>query len=115
MNILVDSISKIVINAGNIEKGFFQVDPSTELYKIDNKHGEFYTVAKGICVYDVEELPEQITCDGKYCYTEEKGFYNNPDWKPDENSEIETLKRENKVISAKLDYLAMMADIYLPD
>lgn len=30
-------------------------------------------------VYEIEEFPEEII-DGKYCYTSEKGFYDNPNW-----------------------------------
>lgn len=30
-------------------------------------------------VFEVEEITENVT-PGKYCYTEEKGFYENPNW-----------------------------------
>ena len=30
-------------------------------------------------VFEVDEIPENVI-PGKYCYTEEKGFYENPNW-----------------------------------
>lgn len=53
-------------------------------------------------VYSVQEIPEEVI-PGKYCYTEEKGFYENPNWvepvEPDPTEEIlqnyrESLARE---------------------
>ncbi len=41
-------------------------------------------------VYDVEEIPEEVE-ENKYCYTPEKGFYINENWKePVDPQEIET-------------------------
>ncbi len=121
MQILVDNISKKVLYKGTIEKGNFPVDPSTELYKIKNEDGDFYAVTQGFSVYDVdaEEVHEEVineeVINGKWCYTNVNGFYENPNWKPDEKNEMEKLKRQNEVNAAKIDYIAMMADINLPE
>lgn len=115
MQILVNSSNNIVVNVGKIEKGFFQVDKSTELFEIENDDGKFYAITQGYEVYYVEEIANKVTFDGKWCYKEESGFFENPNWKPDEKSEIEMLKRKHQAISAKIDYLAMMTDINLPD
>lgn len=44
-------------------------------------------------VYDVEEIPEGVK-EGKYCYTEEKGFYINENYKEpvDEDTEISEIQ-----------------------
>ena len=46
-------------------------------------------------VHKVEEIPEEV-CTEKYCYTEEKGFYVNPNYiEPvDERAEMEALKEQ---------------------
>lgn len=37
-------------------------------------------VTEQVNVNEVESVPEEVVAD-KYCYTTEKGFYLNPDWK----------------------------------
>lgn len=44
---------------------------------------------------------------GKWCYTEEKQFYPNPDWR-EPPKPLEEVAKEN---SAKADYLASMLDV----
>lgn len=33
-----------------------------------------------VTVHKLEDIPQEITSDNKYCYTEEKGFYLNPNY-----------------------------------
>lgn len=55
------------------------------------------TLVKG--VYEVENISEGVVAE-KYCYTEEKGFYENIDYvEPiDEPTEIEKLKEDDRIL-----------------
>lgn len=59
--------------------------------KIGNNQAIGFWLVKG--VYDVEEIPSEVE-EYKYCYTEEKGFYKNENYKEliDEQSEITDLQ-----------------------
>lgn len=37
-------------------------------------------VTEQVDVHEIETVPEEVTA-GKYCYTEEEGFYVNPNWR----------------------------------
>ena len=41
-------------------------------------------------VYEVEDVAEGI-CERKYCYTEEQGFYKNPNYREPEPTETEKI------------------------
>ena len=67
----------VVLFYGEVEKGVFpEADATRELYKIN---GNQYSVTDDIIEYDVESVPEDFV-QGKYCYTEEDGFYLNSDY-----------------------------------
>ena len=48
--------------------------------------GGGYTPNENQVMYEVEEIPEEVqNADiGAFCYSEEKGFYENPDYVPPE-------------------------------
>lgn len=55
--------------------------------KIGNNQTIGFWLVKG--VYDVEEIPSEVE-EHKYCYTKEKGFYINENYKEPVDQEIET-------------------------
>lgn len=46
-------------------------------------------------VYEVEPIPENVV-EAKYCYTPEKGFYENENWQPpyDPDSKVKELEQQ---------------------
>ena len=76
MQILTNN--NMVFTYGNeIEKGRWENDPSMDTYRITTDNGYQYCVIADFGLYEVESLPEDFE-PGKYCYTEEEGFYLNP-------------------------------------
>lgn len=59
-------------------------------------------------VYEIEEIPTGVVKD-KYCYTEEKGFYENVDYvEPiNEATEIEKLKAQNESLQEQITELQL--------
>lgn len=71
---------KVVFVYGNtIEKGIWENDPSMETYRISTEEGYQYAVIADFGLFDVEAVPEDFESN-KYCFTEEEGFYLNPDF-----------------------------------
>ena len=64
----------------NIEKGRWENDPSMDTYRITTEEGYQYAVIADFGLYEVETVPDDFE-PNKYCYTEEQGFYLNPDYK----------------------------------
>ena len=63
-----------------IEKGRWENDPSMDTYRIKNGDNYQYAVIADFGLHEVEPVPDDFE-PNKYCYTEEQGFYLNPDWK----------------------------------
>ena len=101
MQILTDN--KIVVFKGTIEKGIYEADPSRELYRITDDDNVYYAVTEGFEVHEVDELPSDFE-PMKYCYTEEEGFYENPN-KPllSDSERIEKLEFENAELREEVD------------
>ena len=79
MQILTNN-KNIVFNKGEvIEKGIWENDPNIESYRIKNGEIYQYAVIADFKLYEVEALPEDFELN-KYCYTQESGFYLNPDY-----------------------------------
>lgn len=53
-------------------------------------------------VYEVAEVPEEVI-EGKYCYTEEKGFYISKYWTEPtvDEQRLEALEAQNEALIAK--------------
>ncbi len=49
-------------------------------------------------VYEVEDVAEGI-CERKYCYTEEQGFYKNPNYREPEPTETEKIVKLQEQIT----------------
>lgn len=84
MQILTLENSNILMFKGFIEKGIFpEADPDMELYKIVDGDNTFYAVTNGFKGYEVDSLPDDLDPQAlnKYCYTQSKGFYANPDYR----------------------------------
>ena len=75
------------------------------LFAIDNNYS---------CI-EIEYIPEEVQ-PYKYCYTEEQGFYLNPNWveppKPTEQI-VSELQQENILLKEKLDLLISKLNIEL--
>lgn len=66
-------------------------------------------------VLEVETLPEEVEAQ-KYCYSETKGFYANPDYvEPVPEPTMADLQEQIAELSANLDYMSMVASVDLPD
>lgn len=57
----------------------YELDEEHRNINVDN-HAIAYAPDELINVFEVEEIPEGVQV-AKYCYTEEKGFYKNENWK----------------------------------
>ncbi len=57
-------------------------------------------------VYTVNEISDEIE-PYKYCYTEEEGFYPNPNWAEprDMEKELDELKKQNELLKQQTDTL----------
>lgn len=71
--------NNIIFAMGTIEKGIYPADPSRELYKITNGEEVMYAVTEGFNFIEIDSIPEEV-CIEKWCYTEDEGFYENPDY-----------------------------------
>lgn len=63
----------------NIELGTWENDPTQETYRITNGDNYQYAVVANFKLYKVDSIPEDYESN-KYCYTEEEGFYINPEY-----------------------------------
>jgi len=54
-----------------------------------------------VSIYEVSEIPDEVS-SGKFCYTSEKGFYENPDWKEPYDIDAEVKKLEQTISELKL-------------
>lgn len=79
---ILTNIDNELYRYGKITKGLFpKVDPDTELYRIEQDGAIFWAVAYGFKEYEVESIPQEVKDNTeKYCYTPDKGFYENPIW-----------------------------------
>lgn len=92
MHIITDNKNKII----HISKTIGYQNNGNVLINNDT-----LAIAKNLVkeVFEVENIPESIEAE-KYCYTEEKGFYENVNYvEPiDEPTEIEKLKEDNRIL-----------------
>jgi hypothetical protein len=97
MKILVRD--NVVLFYGEVKKGIFpEADPTRELYKINES---MYSITDDIIEYNIENIPEDFI-QGKYCYTEEEGFYLNTEYT---ETEEKTLAEQLKEAKAEIDSL----------
>lgn len=106
MQILVTN-DNVIMFVGTIEKGIYDADPSRELYKITNEQGDFYAVTEGFTPITVDEVPADVE-PIKWCYTNEKGFFENENY-------VEPVNPDQKVreLEAKLNYVSIMTGVEL--
>ena len=84
MKLLVRDYDNVILTYGNtIEKGVFkEADPVNEIIKVVYNENTIYYTTNGVSIYDSDtssiDLNEVYT--EKYCYTPDKGFYENPNW-----------------------------------
>ena len=65
-------------------------------------------------VHEVAEIPEE-DLEGKYCYTPEKGFYENPLWQPpyDPNAKVKGLETTvTELLNQVTDLQMALCDVY---
>lgn len=111
MKILVDTNSVVLYAAKRIELGVFD-EPFEKWIVEDEELGyKFYCIDNQFTTRDIQKLPEDYK-DLMYCYTEEKGFYINPNYIEPIN-EKEVMKRliqENIDQKAQLDKVQEVLD-----
>ena len=78
MQILTDN-NVVFICGSLIEKGRWVNDPSMDTYRITTESGYQYCVIADFKIYDVDSIPSDYE-PNKFCYTEEQGFYPNPEY-----------------------------------
>ena len=79
MKILTNN--NIVFTKGEtIERGTWENDHTTETYRIKDGENYQYAVIADFGLHEIDSLPDDFESN-KYCYTEEQGFYLNPDYK----------------------------------
>lgn len=106
MTFLVNNLDNAVFEVGKIQKGIFKnVDDRTELYKVTNDKGTLYAVASGYSVKEADVIPEDYH---NMFYSDEKGFYY-------EETDISDEEKKLAAIDAKVEYLAMMLDVEIPE
>lgn len=71
MYIITDSKSNMVINWGEV------MNKQNNMFILENENLA-YPMSFTSC-YEIDSLIEGLA-EGKYCYSPEKGFYENPDW-----------------------------------
>ena len=58
-------------------------------------------------VYEVETVPEEVV-EGKYCYTPERSFYENKDWKELYDANVKVKELEQQVTDLQM----ALCDVY---
>lgn len=72
-------------------------------------------VPESFIVHEVDSLKDDIE-PYKYCYSESKGFYANPDYvEPVPEPTMADLQEQIAELSANLDYMSMVASVDLPN
>lgn len=93
----------VIIEISNI----YERDEEYRNIKVDN-HNIAYAPDEQINVYEVENIDGNIT-ETKYCYTEEKGFYENADYRepePTDTKKIQQLQEQVEKITKEKEELA---------
>lgn len=108
MKLLIDS-NNIIIAKGDIEFGIF--DEDFNKWKIQQGESLFYLIDCNFTCVEVSDFPNGIL-EHKYCYTEEKGFYANPNYSEPINTEeeVKRLTKENLDLKAQLDKVQEVLD-----
>ena len=66
-------------------------------------------------IIEVDSVPAEVEAQ-KYCYSESKGFYVNPDYvEPVPEPTMQDLQEQISELSANLDYMSMVASVDLPN
>ena len=85
MYVLTDKDDKIIEISNS-----YKLDEEHRNIELDN-HNIAYGPDEKNNVYEVEEVPQEVVAN-KYCYTEEKGFYKNENYKEPEPSDAQKIK-----------------------
>lgn len=65
-------------------------------------------------IIEVDSVPAEVEAQ-KYCYSESKGFYVNPDYvEPVPEPTMQDLQEQISELTANLEYMTMMSNIELP-
>lgn len=66
-------------------------------------------------IIEVDSVPAEVEAQ-KYCYSESKGFYVNPDYvEPVPEPTMQDLQKKISELTANLEYMTMMSSIELPN
>lgn len=105
---ILTNLDNVIIATGDIEFGIF--DEDFKKWKIQQGESLFYLIDCNFICVEVSDFPDGIL-EHKYCYTEEKGFYLNPDYvEPyDIDAEVKKLTEENKTLKTTVSNLESKA------
>lgn len=101
--------NSVWFNGISMEHGIF--DEPIEKWKIERDGMTFYVIGGALEKLEVDTLPSDYE-DLMYCYTEEKGFYLNENYRAliDPEEEIRILIQENIDLKAQLDKVQEVLD-----
>lgn len=101
MKYILTSNNVVIIWGDKVESGRWENDETMDTYRITQNGTYLYAVIPGFEVKEVDSLPEDFQ-EIKYCYTDEKGFYLNPDWSDEAPTSESTTEERLTVAEAKL-------------
>jgi hypothetical protein len=113
MNLLLDSQNTILEIGKQFQFGQLDMsEPNIKKWKIAE---HLFVLDNNYICKEVDVIPPEIE-PYKYCYTEQDGFYLNPNWreqhKPTEQI-VSELQQENEQLKAKLELLISKLNIEL--
>ena len=101
MKVLLSTKNEVLFIGEDIQFGEWENEVGVEKWKITD---ELYAIDNGYVCKEVTDIPEEVE-PHKYCYTENDGFYLNPDYvepaKPTEERVIE-LEQQVAELTRKL-------------
>lgn len=100
MHILTND-NVVFAHGETIERGIWENDLTTETYRIKNGDNHQYAVIADFGLHEVDSIPKDFE-PNKYCYTEEQGFYINPDYEKYSNNIKYTLDEAAAIITSEV-------------
>lgn len=74
---ILTNLDNVIVASGDIEFGIF--DEDFKKWKIQQGESLFYLIDCNFTCVEVSDFPDGIL-EHKYCYTDENGFYPNPNY-----------------------------------
>ena len=91
-NAILESSEKV----DTLSNGYYYLEKINTAYQPDM-----------VFIYEVSEIPDDVPLDSRYCYTLEKGFYENPLWYDPVNQKVVT-----ELLNQVTDLQMALCDVY---